>query len=63
MTYGFKPELFVEDGPAIQAAAASARSSARFAAWQALDSDDRFEVVEQALKTPADLIRNHPIAL
>ena len=61
MAYGIDPALFVEDGPAIQAAKAAA---ARFGRWRMLDSDHRFEVVEKALKTPAnDCIDDFPIAL
>ena len=65
MAYGIDPGLFVEDGPAIQAAkVAAARKSARFGRWRMLDSDHRFEVVEKALKTPAnDCIDDFPIAL
>ena len=65
MAYGIDPGLFVEDGPAIQAAkVAAARNFARFAPWRMLDSDHRFEVVEKALKTPAnDCIDDFPIAL
>lgn len=65
MAYGIDPLLFVEDGPAIQAAkAAAAHRSARFGRWRVLDSDHRLEAVEQALKTPANDRLNHlPIAL
>ena len=65
MAYGIDPALFVEDGPAIQAAkAAATHRSARFGRWRMLDSDHRFEVVEKALKTPAnDCIHDFPIAL
>jgi hypothetical protein len=65
MAYGIDTALFVEDGPAIQAArAASARGPARFGHWRMLDFDHRFEVVQQALKAPAnDRIDDYPIAL
>lgn len=65
MTYGLAPGLFVEDGPAIQAAkAAATRPSSRFAYWRKLDADHRRAVIERALKSPAnDFIDTYPVAL
>ena len=65
MTYGLNPELFVEDGPAVHAASiASARNFARFHRWRSLDPRNRLELVEEALKAPAnDFIDNYPVAL
>ena len=65
MTYGIDPGLFVEDGPAIQAAkVATARNPARFGRWRTLTSDHRLKVVEQALKAPAnDVFDDFPVAL
>lgn len=52
MAYGLNARLFVEDGPAVQAARASQMHSARaFHAWRGLDRDKRFALVEQALTT------------
>ena len=51
MTYGLNPRLFLENGPAIQAAAAHARSSSdAYRAWVGLDAEHRLELVEQALR-------------
>lgn len=65
MTYGLNPGLFVEDGPAIRAAvSAASRSSARFRAWRKLKAEHRLDVVERALRAPAnDLIDDLPVAL
>lgn len=65
MTYGLDAELFVEDGPAVHAASAAlVHSFARYRRWQSLDSGHRLELVEQALKAPAnDLFDAYPLAL
>lgn len=65
MTYGLDPELFVEDGPAVQAAStALAHNFARYRRWRSLDFGYRLELVEKALKAPAnDLIDSYPLAL
>lgn len=65
MAYGFNPRLFVENGPAIQAADALARSSSiPFHAWKSFDRERRFALVEKALRVPAnDDCDGFPIAL
>jgi len=66
MTYGLNPQLFVEDGPAVQAAnAALAHNFARYRRrWRSLDSGHRLELVEKALRSPAnDFIDAFPVAL
>jgi hypothetical protein len=55
VAYGLNPRLFIENGPAIQAAEAHARSSsAAFHAWGRLDARGRIELVEKALKHAND---------
>ena len=65
MTYGLNHRLFVEDGPAVQAAnSAAARKFTRFGRWRKLDEERRLQAVERALKAPAnDLIDGYPLAL
>lgn len=65
MTYSLDRGLFIEDGPAIHAASVSAtRDSTRFRAWRKLDLDRRLDLVERALKVPAnDGVDSFPIAL
>ena len=67
MAYGLNPQLFVENGPTIQAANALARSSAAaFRAWRSLSEDGRLQLVDMALSKPAnddDLVDGLPIAL
>ena len=65
MTYSLSPRLFVENGPAEQAAnVAAARPAVRFLPWRKLDSKRRFEAIECALKAPAnDAGDNLPLAL
>ena len=65
MAYGLNPRLFIENGPAVTAAETRSRSSRNaFRTWQRLASDRRFEIVEQALRAPAnDLIDEYPVAL
>ena len=66
MTYGLNPQLFVENGPALQVAGALARSSSNaFRAWKALDTDRRLAIVETALHSAAndDGPDGFPIAL
>ena len=66
MAYGLNPQMFVENGPTIQAAGALARSSTMaFRAWRGLSEDGRLELVDKALSKPAndDLVDGLPIAL
>ena len=65
MTYSLARELFVENGPAEQAAiTAASRPSVRFLPWRRLDSSRRLALVEEALNTPAnDVIDGFPLAL
>ncbi len=65
MAYGLNPRLFIENGPAIQAAEALAHSSSNaYRAWQSFDHERRFALVERALKVPAnDDCDGFPIAL
>ena len=65
MTYGLSPRLFVENGPAVQAANAQPRrSSVAYRAWKLLDDEHRLAAVDKALKAPAnDLFDAFPIAL
>lgn len=66
MTYGLNPALFVENGAAIQAANAQARShSDEFRAWRSLDRSRRLTLVETALSPPAndDGPDGYPLAL
>ena len=63
MTYGHSPRAFIEDGPEAQALQVRAsHSTAR--SWFALEPDLRLELVEQALRSPAnDMIDDYPLAL
>ena len=55
MAYGLNPRLFLENGPAIQAAEAQARSSGNaYRAWAGLDARQRLALVEQALSAAND---------
>ncbi len=64
MTYGLNPRLFLENGPAIHAAAAHARShSDAYRAWSGLDEEHRLELVERALHPAANDSAELPIAL
>ncbi len=65
MAYGLNPRLFIENGPAIQAAGALAHSSSNaFRAWQSFDRERRLALVETALRAPAnDDCDGFPIAL
>jgi len=64
MAYGLDPRLFVENGPAIHAAAAHSRSSATaFRAWAGLDAERRLALVEKALRPAANDSVGLPIAL
>jgi hypothetical protein len=58
MTYGLSPRLFVENGPAVRAA--EVRNSHRN--WRALDPDNRFALIQTALR-PANDQDGLPIAL
>lgn len=66
MAYGLNPRLFIENGPAIHAAQAHARSSSdAFRAWGGLDADKRLALIEKALLRAAndDGSDDFPIAL
>ena len=64
MAYGLDPRLFLENGPAIHAAAAHARSSSdSYRAWAGLDAEHRFELIEKALRDAANDTVRLPIAL
>jgi hypothetical protein len=64
VTYGLNPRLFLENGPAIQAAAAHARSSAdAYRAWAGLDAEHRLELIEKALRPAANDSAELPLAL
>ena len=66
MAYGLNSRLFIENGPAIRAAQAHARSSSNaFRAWGGLDADKRLALIEKALRKPAndDGGDDFPIAL
>ena len=66
MAYGLNARLFIENGPAIHAAQAHARSSSNaFRAWGGLDADKRLALIEKALREAAndDGSDDFPIAL
>lgn len=64
MTYGLNSRLFLENGPAIQAAAAHARSSSdAYRAWAGLDADHRIALIERVLRPAANDSDELPIAL
>ena len=64
MAYGLDPRLFLENGPANQAAAAHARSSTNaYRAWSGLDADHRIALVDRALRPAANDSVGLPIAL
>ena len=65
MAYGLNSRLFIENGAAIQAADALARSSSiPFHAWKRFVRERRLALVEKALKLPAnDDCDGYPIAL
>lgn len=65
MTYSLSRGLFVENGPAEQAAVAAAqRPAVRFLPWRKLPSERRLAIIEEALKFPAnDVIDGFPLAL
>ena len=51
VTYGLNPRLFLENGPAIQAAAAHARSSSdAYRAWAGLDAEHRTLIIGRGMK-------------
>ena len=63
MAYGLNPCLFIENGPAVRAAEAQARSSSdAFRVWGRLDAKGRLELVEMALRHANDSAQL-PIAL
>lgn len=66
MAYGLNARLFIENGPAIRAAEAHARSSSTaFRAWGGLDADKRLALIEKALRNAAndDGSDGFPVAL
>ena len=66
MAYSLNAQLFLENGPAIHASRALARSSSSaFRAWRGFDPDKRLAIVEEALRHNAndDLRDGFPIAL
>jgi len=65
MAYGLDRGLFVDNGPAEQAAlAAASRPAVRFLPWRKLDSERRLRAVEEALRIPAnDATDDLPVAL
>lgn len=64
MAYGLDPRLFLENGPANQAALVHARSSSdAYRAWSRLNSERRFALVERALRPAANDSAGLPIAL
>lgn len=63
MTYSLGRDLFVENGPAEKAAAvAASRPAARFLPWRKLDSEHRFQAIQEALNAAND-VDNLPLAL
>ena len=61
MAYRLSRGLFLENGPAEQAAnAAAARPAARFLAWRKLSAKCRLQAIERALDGRADDL---PLAL
>lgn len=66
MAYAFEAGLFLENGPAIHAERARKSRSTRLArAWKSLSNESRLEIVEKALRAPAndDLPDGLPVAL
>lgn len=64
MAYSLNPGLFLENGPANQAAHALAgRPASRFASWRKLSPDRKIALVDQALASPANDIDAYPLAL
>ena len=55
MAYGVSPRLYLENGPAIEAAKAQARSSAASyqSMWEALEAKQRMVVIDRQLRTAA----------
>lgn len=62
MAYGLNNRLFIENGPAVFAAGARARSSA---AWRALDPERRLKLIDRALAQAANAntVDGYPVAL
>lgn len=65
MAYGLDRGLFVENGPADQAAiVAMAHPAVRFLPWRTLDPEHRLRAIEEALAIPAnDMADGLPLAL
>jgi hypothetical protein len=64
MAYRLDSRLFVENGAAVTAAEAKARSSSRaFWAWRGLDPDGKLKAVDRALHCAANDSDGLPLAL
>ena len=66
MAYGFESRLFLENGPAIDAARARfARSTQTARVWRTLNESSRLELVETTLRKAAndDMPDGLPVAL
>ena len=55
MAYGLNPRLYLENGPALEAAKAKARSSAveYQSVWEALDREQRLVIIDRHLRKAA----------
>jgi phage-related baseplate assembly protein len=55
MAYGLSPRLYLENGPAVEAAKAQARSSATAyqSVWDALGREQRMAIIDRQLRAAA----------
>ena len=55
MAYGLNPRLYLENGPAVEAAKAQARSSATEyqSIWEALGREQRMAIIEREIRKAA----------
>ena len=55
MAYGLSPRLYLENGPAVEAAKAQARSSATEyqSVWDALGREQRMAIIDRQLRAAA----------
>ena len=55
MAYGLNPRLYLENGPAVEAARAQARSSATDyqSVWEALGREQRMAIIEREIRKAA----------